>query len=81
MSSLINVGSKQELNNKKLVEIIKEVIDFKGTINFDPSKPDGSTRKLLNSERINNIGFKHSTSLKDGLVKTYKSYLKLNVDS
>ena len=75
-SSHINVGSEQELTIKELAETIKEVIDFKGTIIFDPSKPDGSTRKLLNSERINKLGFKPKTDLKEGLIKTYQDYLK-----
>ena len=75
-SSHINVGSEQELTIKELAETIKEVIDFKGTINFDPSKPDGSTRKLLNSERINKLGFKPKIDLKEGLIKTYQDYLK-----
>ena len=74
--NIINVGSKQELTIKELAEIIKEVIDFKGTINFDSSKPDGSTRKLLNSERISKIGFEPETHLKEGLIKTYQDYLK-----
>jgi len=76
VSSHINVGSEQELTIKELAEIIKEVIDFKGTINFDSSKPDGSTRKLLNSERINKLGFKPKIHLKEGLIKTYQDYLK-----
>jgi GDP-L-fucose synthase len=75
-SSHINVGSGKELSIKELAETIKKVIDFKGTINFDPSKPDGSTRKLLNSERINKLGFKLKTDLKEGLIKTYQDYLK-----
>jgi GDP-L-fucose synthase len=76
VSSHINVGSGKELSIKELAETIKEVIDFKGTINFDSSKPDGSTRKLLNSERINKLGFKPKTHLKEGLIKTYQDYLK-----
>jgi GDP-L-fucose synthase len=76
LSSHINVGSEQELTIKELAEIIKEVIDFKGPINFDSSKPDGSTRKLLNSERINKLGFKPKIDLKEGLIKTYQDYLK-----
>jgi GDP-L-fucose synthase len=76
LSSHINVGSEQELTIKELAETIKEVIDFKGTINFDPSKPDGSIRKLLNSERINKLGFKPKVGLKEGLIKTYQDYLK-----
>ena len=76
LSSHINVGSEQELTIEELAETIKDVIDFKGTINFDPSKPDGSLRKLLNSERINKLGFKPKTDLKEGLIKTYQDYLK-----
>jgi GDP-L-fucose synthase len=75
-SSHINVGSEQELTIKELAETIKDVIDFRGTINFDASKPDGSSRKLLNSERINKLGFKPKTDLKQGLIKTYQDYLK-----
>ena len=76
LSSHINVGSEQELTIEELAETIKDVIDFKGTINFDPSKPDGSTRKLLNSERITKLGFKPKIDLKEGLIKTYQDYLK-----
>jgi GDP-L-fucose synthase len=83
--SHINVGSGKELSIKELAETIKEVIDFKGKINFDTSKPDGSIRKLLNSERINKLGFKPKTDLKKGLIKTYqdyvKTYKKLNLTS
>jgi GDP-L-fucose synthase len=74
--SHINVGSEQELTIKELAETIKEVINFKGTINFDPSKPDGPIRKLLNSERINKLGFNSMTDLKAGLTKTYQDYIK-----
>jgi GDP-L-fucose synthase len=77
VSSHINVGSGKELSIKELAETIKEVIDFKGRINFDPNKPDGSSRKLLNSERINKLGFKPKTDLKEGLIKTYKEYFKI----
>jgi GDP-L-fucose synthase len=72
----INVGSGKELSIKELAETIKEVIDFKGKVNFDLSKPDGSLRKLLNSEQINKIGFKPKTDLKEGLIKTYEEYIK-----
>ena len=75
-SSHINVGSGKELTIKELAETIKEVVDFKGKINFDSTKPDGSFRKLLNSERINKLGFKHKIGLKDGLIKTYQDYIK-----
>ena len=75
-NSHINVGSGKELTIKELAEIIKEVIGFRGRINFDVSKPDGSLRKLLNSERINKLFFNSKTDLKEGLIKTYQDYIK-----
>lgn len=74
--SHINVGSGKELMVKELAETIKEVVGFKGEINFDHSKPDGVKRKFLSSRRINNLGFKAEISLKEGLIKTYQDYLK-----
>ena len=76
MCSHINVGSGIDLSIKKLAEIIKEVVDFKGKINYDLTKPDGSPRKFLDSKRINNLGFKPEISLKEGLIKTYQDFIK-----
>ena len=76
MCSHINVGSSKDLTIKELAETIKEVVDFKGEIYFDHTKPDGNPRKLLNSKRINNLGFKPETSLIKGLKKTYQEYIK-----
>ena len=77
MSSHINIGSGSDLAIKDLAEIIKEVVGYEGEINFDPTKPDGIPRKLLNSERLNNFNFKANIGLKDGLIKTYKDYIKI----
>ena len=76
MCSHINVGSSKDLTIKELEETIKKVVDFKGEIYFDHTKPDGNPRKLLNSKRINNLGFKPETSLIKGLKKTYQEYIK-----
>lgn len=76
MHSYINIGSGEELTIKELAETIKLVVGFKGKIKFDPSKSDGSLKKLLDSQRINNLGFKPKTSLKEGLIKTYCDYIK-----
>ena len=73
----INVGSGKDLTIKELAETIKKVVGFRGKIKFDPSKPDGAFRKLLYSERINNLGFKPQTSLKNGLIKAYQDYRKI----
>jgi GDP-L-fucose synthase len=76
MCSHVNVGSGKDLAIKELAETIKEVVGFKGGINFDLTKPDGIPRKLLNSELIKNLGFKPEISLKNGLIKTYQDYIK-----
>jgi GDP-L-fucose synthase len=76
MCSHINAGSGIDLSIKELAETIKEVVDFKGKINFDLTKPDGSPRKFLDSKRINSLGFKPEISLKEGLIKTYQDYTK-----
>jgi GDP-L-fucose synthase len=74
--SHINVGSSNDLTIKELSEIIKNVIGYKGKIIFDPTKPDGVPRKLLDSKLINDLGFKPKISLKEGLIKTYLAYIK-----
>ena len=75
MCSHINVGSSEEITIKELAETIKDVVGFKGKIIFDPSKPDGTPRKFLDSKRINSFGFKPQTSLKNGLIKTYRDFI------
>ena len=80
MCSHINVGSGIEISIKKLAKIIKEIIRYKGIINFDSTKPNGTPKKLLNSKVINNLGFNHSVSLEEGLVQTYNNYLKTNAN-
>ena len=76
MCSHINVGSGEEITIKKLSQTIKEVVGYKGKINFDRTKPNGVLRKLINSERLNSLGFKAKTDLRTGLIKTYKNYIK-----
>jgi GDP-L-fucose synthase len=74
--SHINVGSNEEITIKKLSNFIKNIVGFKGKIEFDNNKPDGIPRKLLDSSLINNLGFKAKIDLKNGLEKTYSKYLQ-----
>jgi GDP-L-fucose synthase len=76
MCSHINIGSGKEITIKELAVIIKEVVGYKGQIFFDKNKPDGSARKFIDSKLMNKFGFKPETNLKDGLLKTYKDFLK-----
>ena len=76
--SHINVGSGTDLTIRELSETIKEVVSYKGEINFDHTKADGIQRKFLDCKKIKNIGFYPKTNLKDGLVKTYQDFLKID---
>ena len=78
MLSHINVGTGQDLTIKKLAEAIAKVIGFKGKIDFDPAKPDGPKRKLMNSTRLNNLGWQSKINLEQGLKQTYKDYCASN---
>lgn len=74
---LINVGSDSEISIKKLAEIIKKKVGFAGEVIFDKSKPDGIFRKLMDSSKIKELGFKTSTSLEEGIEKTISYYLEV----
>ena len=74
--SHLNVGSGKDITIKELAEIIKKVVGFNGDLIFDKSKKDGTPRKLLNIDKISNLGFKPETNLKQGLIKAYHSYIK-----
>jgi GDP-L-fucose synthase len=70
--SLINVGSSKEISIKKLAESLKNVIGYKGLLGFDKSKPDGNPRKLLDSTKILDLGWRAEIGLNQGLVDTYE---------
>jgi GDP-L-fucose synthase len=80
MCSHINVGYGTDLTIKDLANSIREIVNFKGVINFDPAQPDGTPRKLLDSQILNNFDFKPEVDLKEGLIKTYQDYLKNNAN-
>ena len=78
--SHINVGSGFEITIKKLAEKIKKTVGFKGAVDFDTSKPDGTLRKLMDSKTINSLGFETKVDLNDGLKRTYSDYLSHNAN-
>ncbi len=72
--SHINLGFGSEITILELAKKIKEIVGFSGKIVFDRSKPDGIKRKLLNSKKINDLGWRPKIDLEEGLKKTYKDY-------
>ena len=77
--ALYNVGTGEDLSIKSLAEITKSIIGHQGLVDWDRSKPDGTPRKLMNSNRILSSGWKPKISLFDGISSVYKWYLKHNV--
>jgi GDP-L-fucose synthase len=76
MQSHINVGSGVDITIKELALTIAKVIGYEGAIEFDPTKPDGMPRKLMDSTRLNNLGWQASVSLEDGLKLAYNDFLQ-----
>jgi GDP-L-fucose synthase len=75
MLSHINVGFGSDVTIKALAQSISKVVGYKGLIGFDPTKPDGTARKLMDSGRLNSLGWHAQVNLKDGLTRAYQDYL------
>jgi len=75
-SNQINVGSGQEISIKNLADKISKAVGFSGEIIWDSSKPDGTMRKVLDSSRIANLGWKPTISLDQGIASTVEWYLE-----
>jgi GDP-L-fucose synthase len=73
---IINIGTGEDITIRELAALISEVIGYKGEIRWDNTKPDGTPQKLLDVSRLHSMGWKHKTSLKDGLRLTYQDFLK-----
>jgi len=72
----VNIGTGEEVAIKDLASLIKEVIGFGGEIKYDETKPDGTPRKLMDSTRLHEMGWKHRTTLKEGLALAYQYFLQ-----
>ena len=80
MLTHINVGTGIDCTIRELVETVAKVVGYQGEITFDTTKPDGAPRKLMNVDRLADLGWKASIKLEAGLVKTYQWFLE-NQDS
>jgi len=77
---LYNIGTGKDITIKKLAETIQKVVGHQGNILWDTTKPNGTPRKLMDVSKINEIGWVSSTTLKDGIEKTYQWFLD-NIDT
>ena len=76
MCSHINVGTGKDVTIKELAEIMAKTVGFKGQLVFDKTKPDGTPRKVLNVERLAELGWQYTMDLEQGLELTYRWFLK-----
>jgi len=76
MCSHVNAGFGSDVTIKELSELIKDIVDFKGKIIFDSSKPDGPPKKLVDSKILNKLGWEAQISLKEGISESYNDFLE-----
>ena len=75
-SEVVNIGTGVDITIKDLALTIKEVVGFEGEIYFNTNMPDGTPRKLLDVSRLKDLGWEYKISLREGIEKTYKDYVK-----
>ncbi len=72
---IVNVGVGEDSTIAELANMIAKIVGFDGVIDFDPLKPDGTPRKLLDCRRLSNLGWRATTNMKDGLAIAYDDFL------
>jgi GDP-L-fucose synthase len=72
---LINIGSGEDVTIRELAETVMRVVEFKGRIVFDETKPDGTPRKLMDSSRLSGMGWRPRVPLEEGVRLSYRDYL------
>jgi GDP-L-fucose synthase len=70
-TDIINIGVGQDISIRELAWLIKGIVGFEGDVCFDPSKPDGTPRKLLDVSRLDALGWRSNISLRSGIKMTY----------
>ncbi len=74
LGDLLNVGIGEDLSIAELAEMVARIVDYAGQIRFDPTRPDGTPRKLLDVSRLHSLGWRARISLEEGIVATYEWY-------
>jgi len=75
-SEIINVGCGEDISIRELAELICDIVGFEGQLAWDETKPDGTPRKLLDVTRLQNLGWRPTIPLRDGIAQTYEWFLK-----
>jgi GDP-L-fucose synthase len=76
-NDIVNIGSGREVTVRDLATIVKNAVGYQGAIAFDPAKPDGTPRKLLDCSKLHAMGWHHSVELEDGIRRAYEYFKKM----
>ena len=76
-AGLVNIGTGRDITVAEFTRLVADVVDYKGEIAFDTTRPDGTPRKLLDVSCLEGLGWRAKTSLTDGLKQAYAAYLSL----
>jgi GDP-L-fucose synthase len=75
-NEIINIGAGKDISIRELGYMIRKIVGYKGEVQFDQSKPDGTPRKLLDVSRLNGLGWQSKIPLEAGISRTYQWYLE-----
>ncbi|WP_315741898.1 MULTISPECIES: GDP-L-fucose synthase [unclassified Bradyrhizobium] len=73
---LVNIGTGEDISIADFARVVAAAVGYTGAIAFDPSRPDGTPRKLLDVSRLTSLGWRASTALEDGIRRAYQAYLR-----
>ena len=71
----VNIGTGKDISIKELAQLIKGIVGYEGSLQFDTSKPDGTPRKLMDVGKLEALGFRYSIKLEDGIRMAYEDFL------
>jgi GDP-L-fucose synthase len=78
---IVNIGWGKDVSIHELAQIVMSIVGYEGRLEFDSSKPDGTPRKLLDTERLTKLGWQPKISLKDGIAQTYRWFTEHAADA
>jgi GDP-L-fucose synthase len=70
----LNIGTGKDISIKELAEIVKKIVGYSGSIIWDESKPNGTSSKLLDVNKLNSLGWNYKTEFEDGIIQAYKVF-------
>ena len=75
---LVNIGWGEDVTILELAELIKKIVEYNGKLVFDTTKPDGTPRKLMDVSKLNNLGWKATINLEEGIKKVFEEIKNTN---